>query len=145
MGFVELKVVVAEFDVQAQRGQWGCPHPVPWPRVLTSEDSSPHHHPSANHGLSPPCCLHPPLRSDHSPSCHQFPRGPTQTDHARILEKKFLPELLGSSVLTNTDLNLTSSDGHSLRIRMICFCGHIFLFLLGIYLGVDLLGHMVMR
>ena len=25
------------------------------------------------------------------------------------------------------------------------FCGHIFLFLLGIYLGVDLLGHMVMR
>ena len=25
------------------------------------------------------------------------------------------------------------------------FCGHFFLFLLGIYLGVDLLGHMVMR
>lgn len=58
----------SEFDVQVQRSV-GCPHLVPQPRVLTSEHSTPHPHPSANHGFSPPCCLHPPLRSDHSPSC----------------------------------------------------------------------------
>ena len=124
LGFVELEVVVAVHPSLMSK-----PREVSG-GALTSEHSSPHRHPSATHGFSPPCCLHPPLRSDHSPSCHQFPRG-----HARILEKiflekKFLPELLGSSVLTNTDLNLTSSDRPGLRIRMICFCGHIFFFFL---------------
>lgn len=111
MGFVKhaVVVVVHSFKVSKPReGQSGCP----LPRVLTSQPSLPCCCASADHGLSPSCYLHPPLRSDHShlptpalPLCRSVIPQLTPALPCHRCHKDLLSVLVSSSVHTTPASN----------------------------------------